>query len=821
MKTSLSRATLAVAGTGLLLAFGTVVAIKRIWPRVDDRVYVIGWQNSPPFQLKAPDGSPAGLAVDLVRDAARRRGIRLKWVWYPAGPDAALRSQHVDLWPLTTITPERQAVIHISQPYLQHDHDLLVRARSGYSQIEDLASASISYIGTPINQRSLNSLLPHARRVTVASGEDAIENVCEGQTDAAYLDEFSAGAVLLSAPTHCSSEGLRVITVPRLKTLLGVGSTLEASAVADEIRRGIDATVLDGDLSDILKSGGYLSARNVQYFTAFLEARRDKKWLTAAVLFSVFLLGLASFAGDRIRRETNRIRVTEEGLRQSERRFRGLLEQIRLVAVMTDLNGTINFWNDYAEAITGWSQAEVLGRPVNEFLRVSSAGPETDEIPRWPPLEGTQPFCEGRILLKNGGQRCVEWTRTPIHDSAGRLVGYASLGEDVTELHALRAEAARIESEEQFRRVADTAPLMIWTAGPEMRCTFVNKAWLEFSGLTLEQELGDGWTANVHPDDLEYGRAICTAAWEICRNVQFEYRMRRADGEYRWMLFSGLPRFGPDGQCLGYIGTCTDITELKVSRDEDTARQKLETVGRLAGGIAHDFNNLLGGVLAQAELGLIEVSAGVLPEDELNTIRDVATRGAGIVRQLMIYAGQEAAVSEPVDLSSLIDDMRDLLKVVVSKHVVLKTELGRDLAAVQANPAQLRQVVLNLVTNASEAIGEIDGIIVIRTNQKDAKSDLSRQEKKSERLVLEVEDTGCGISCDIQPKLFEPFFTTKSAGHGLGLAVVLRIVKELGGAIQVESQPGRGARFRILLPCSSEIVVPLRLASVLSQKFVE
>jgi CheY-like chemotaxis protein/two-component sensor histidine kinase len=221
----------------------------------------------------------------------------------------------------------------------------------------------------------------------------------------------------------------------------------------------------------------------------------------------------------------------------------------------------------------------------------------------------------------------------------------------------------------------------------------------------------------------------------------------------------------------------------------------------------------LGGVLAQAELGLTEVSAGILPEEELNNIRDVAIRGAGIVRQLLIYAGQESAVSEPVDLSSLIDDMRDLLTVVVSKHVVLKTELGRDLAAVQANPAQLRQVVLNLVKNASEAIGETDGTIVIRTNPKEAASDLSRQEKRSEWLVLEVEDTGSGISSDIQTKLFDPFFTTKSTGYGLGLAVVLRIVKGLGGAIQVESQPGRGATFRILLPSSSEIIVPLRPAS--------
>ena len=230
-------------------------------------------------------------------------------------------------------------------------------------------------------------------------------------------------------------------------------------------------------------------------------------------------------------------------------------------------------------------------------------------------------------------------------------------------------------------------------------------------------------------------------------------------------------------------------------------------MGTLAGGIAHDFNNLLGGVLAQADIALAELSAGVLPEEELNNIRGVAIRGAGIVRQLMIYAGQESVISEPVDLSRLIDDMRDLLQVVVSKHVVLKTEPGRDLPAVQANPAQLRQVVMNLVTNASEAIGELDGNIVIRTTRSEGGPDVPRADT-GDWLELQVSDTGCGMNLDAQAKIFDPFFTTKSAGHGLGLAVVQRIVKGLGGVIQLESDPGRGSTFRILLPSLSGIAPP-------------
>ena len=155
---------------------------------------------------------------------------------------------------------------------------------------------------------------------------------------------------------------------------------------------------------------------------------------------------------------------------------------------------------------------------------------------------------------------------------------------------------------------------------------------------------------------------------------------------------------------------------------------------------------------------------------------------------------------EPVDLSWLVADMDALLKVVVSKHVLLKTQLSRNIRAVQANLAELRQIVMNLVKNASEAIGERDGMILIRTDQTSADMDLTPG-RRGDCVLLEVSDTGCGISRDARSSLFDPFFTTKSGGHGLGLAVVQRIVRSLGGAIEIESDPGRGSTFRILLPC--------------------
>ena len=292
----------------------------------------------------------------------------------------------------------------------------------------------------------------------------------------------------------------------------------------------------------------------------------------------------------------------------------------------------------------------------------------------------------------------------------------------------------------------------------------------------------------AEPDHLEYIRELearLNAAEEALRAL----RNGRGDGE------------------APYRAGVLNITDIKRVREEDLARQKLESVGTLASGIAHDFNNLLGSVLASTELALAEVDDGQSPAENLHRIRDVAVRGAEIVRQLMIYAGEESPVCESVDVSSVVDEMVELLKISTGKQVTLKTVLGKGLPPVPANPAQIRQVVMNLVINAAEAIGEGAGVIEVATSKVAiGRSDLSTGTERlavGDYVRLSVSDTGRGITQAEQSRIFDPFFTTKTAGHGLGLAVVQGIVRILGGAIRLASTP-RGTTFRILLPCAGK-----------------
>ena len=374
-----------------------------------------------------------------------------------------------------------------------------------------------------------------------------------------------------------------------------------------------------------------------------------------------------------------------------------------------------------------------------------------------------------------------------------------------------RAEALLHESEVRFRNMADTAPVMIWVSGPDKVRTFFNRCWLMFTGRTMEEEQEDGWVAGIHLDDVARCVSTYTSSFDARRAFRMEYRLRRADGEYRWLLEDAIPRLEPDGTFVGYVGSCTDVTDVKHAREEieTFARQKLESVGTLAGGVAHDFNNLLGSVLAHAQLAKTELDDRSAVGGALQRIETLAIRGAEIVRQLLIYAGQESGDFEPVDVSHLTGEMLELLKVSISKHAVIESSFGEDLPAVLGNPAQLRQVIMNLITNASAAIGERDGVIRLSTAAVTVGPDSALTEAGSlppgKYLRLEVSDTGSGMTPEVRARIFEPFFTTTFMGRGLGLSVVQGIVRAHGGAIHVASAPGRGTTFQVLLPCTTKL----------------
>ncbi|MCB9634416.1 MAG: PAS domain-containing protein [Sandaracinus sp.] len=319
----------------------------------------------------------------------------------------------------------------------------------------------------------------------------------------------------------------------------------------------------------------------------------------------------------------------------------------------------------------------------------------------------------------------------------------------------------------------------------------------------------------VAPEDLARVQEEVVAATNAGLST-FEhepYRIRRADGSIRWLYdFTRILR-DEDGRATHYLGYVIDVTsrvQAQVEKQELERQllhaQKLESLGVLAGGVAHDFNNLLTGILGQTQLAQLAVTAN--PARALEHLREIealSLRAAEFTRQLLAYTGRGQLVVEPLDLGELARSMFGMLRVLVSKNAQLQIDVEPDVPAMCGDRAQLQQIVLNLVTNASDALGEASGSLRVSVRRElgpawEACADVPAGEK----VVLEVSDDGCGMDDDARTRLFEPFFTTKATGRGLGLSAVMGIVRGHEGAIHVRSAPGAGTSFLLVFPACDE-----------------
>ena len=404
--------------------------------------------------------------------------------------------------------------------------------------------------------------------------------------------------------------------------------------------------------------------------------------------------------------------------------------------------------------------------------------------------------------------------------TAGQL---AVLIEDITERK--RIEEERRASEERFRALTALAPVGVFLADAEGHCQYVNEKWQEMSGVTASAAVGANWLATVHPADRER----VTSHWKIAPTAHgaagMEYRLqKKPDGFNIWVYGIAAPLSAADGQVTGYIGIQLDITTRKeadqkrlASETQIQQAQKLESLGALAGGIAHDFNNLLMAILGNVDLSLRELSPQAPIRAYLTDAEKAARRAAELCRQMLAYSGKGRFVVERVNLTDMINDMARMLEVSVSKKIVLRYHLAVNLPPVEADIPQMQQIIMNLVVNAAEAIGAGGGFVTLTTGVRDCDPDFLsttwlRQELTAGTYVfIEVQDTGCGMTAEVQQRIFDPFFSTKFTGRGLGLAAVLGIVRGHKGSLKVESAPDRGSTFQILLPALPGDTVKLQI----------
>jgi PAS domain S-box-containing protein len=369
------------------------------------------------------------------------------------------------------------------------------------------------------------------------------------------------------------------------------------------------------------------------------------------------------------------------------------------------------------------------------------------------------------------------------------------------------ADAARDEGERFFRELADNAPVMIWRSGSDALCDWFNTPWLDFVGRTLEQEVGNGWSEGVHPDDFAACLETYLSAFEARRSFTMMYRLRRADGAYRQIVDNGRP-FHRNGGFAGYFGSCIDVTEQLAVEAQLRQAQKAEAIGQFTGGVAHDFNNLL-----QLIGGNLQLLSKDLPDDErvrrrLRHAMDGVSRGSKLTSQMLAFARRQALRPRVVNIGRLIPQAADMLRMALGEGVEVKTVTAHGLWNTIVDPVQLETAILNLALNARDAMaGRGKLTIEIGAATPDSLTGAADINPAARPYVrVSVTDTGCGMPPETVERAFDPFFTTKGAasGTGLGLSMVHGLVKQSGGHIWIDSEVGRGTTVHIFLPRALE-----------------
>jgi two-component system cell cycle sensor histidine kinase/response regulator CckA len=495
---------------------------------------------------------------------------------------------------------------------------------------------------------------------------------------------------------------------------------------------------------------------------------------------------------------------SEEALRESEATLQVFINAIPEPALLLDVEGTIVAANRAMAERLGGDLIDIVGRYAYGLLPEAIAASRKQHIQAAVRSRKASVFedaMRGRSYINYVYQ---------VLDTGGTVTRVAIFALDITDRK--RAEEAVQRSEEQYRTLVEGVKDVIFALSPDAAVTALNPAFEEITGWTRDEWLGKPFVGLLHPDDIPPALDLLGLVLRGESRGAVRLRVRTRGGEHRVGEFRANAQLR-DGAVAGILGIVRDITDRVRLEDELRQAQKMEAVGRLAGGVAHDFNNLLTAISSYSELLLADFAREDPRRADVEEIRKATERAAGLTRQLLAFSRRQVLQPKVLDLNAVIGGAEKLLRRLIGENIMLVTRLDPALGAVRADAGQLEQVIMNLAVNARDAMRD-GGTLTLETANIEFEAAAQTAEQSivapGSYVLLLVRDTGAGMDAQTKRHLFEQFFTTreKGRGTGLGLATVYGIVKQSGGFIWVDSEPGQGTTFRINLPRVDAVARP-------------
>jgi PAS domain S-box-containing protein len=507
-----------------------------------------------------------------------------------------------------------------------------------------------------------------------------------------------------------------------------------------------------------------------------------------------------------------KLHSSEEALKQSEEKYRTILENIDDGYFEVDIAGNFTFFNDSMCRLIGYSPSAMSGMNNREFMDAENAKKVFQTFNRVYETGKPAKGFDWEIIKVDGTRRQVDASVSLITDEDGNRIGFRGIAHDNT--GRKQAEKALIESEEKYRQLVNHAPTGIYKVDFNTgKLVSVNDVMCEYTGYTEEELLNmsalDFLTEDSQKRFLDRLDKLFKGK-QIPRTV--EYKARAKDGHEFWIFLDARYEYDRDGKLKGATVVAHDITDRKHAEEEKLKledqlqqAQKMEAVGTLAGGIAHDFNNILSVIIGYTELILMNGNVDSEVKQNLKEIFNASKHARDMVKQILAFSRQSKHERKPIQARHIVKEALKMLRASLPATIKIQQKIEKNTGVIEADPTQFHQVLMNLCTNAAHAMHEKDGVLEISLSNIDWDQNAAARPpelKPGPYLKLSVSDTGDGINPEAQDQIFEPYFTTKEKGEGtgLGLAVVQGIIKSHNGAVTVESEVGQGSTFHLYLP---------------------